>query len=245
MTALISKLTPVCENTRDAIAMKIFAKPTFAPRPPSFFVLDENGPTELDDYVDMLRRQTLADNQLFVFRKETKGAAGADDGGEEEAYSVDRTADGVIGDGKAPLAASGGGGGGATRAPKGKVREMVFDRERWELPFFLGDHEGIDEDELETLVLYGDNRAIFAASTDGKASGNDVTPVKSAKAATTKAAKKAAAAAEAEASIGGRDVNIFAVRVRLGRQSLFGSSCVAIIHYIMDKVHTCPMKLWN
>eukprot|EP00927_Polykrikos_kofoidii_P062537 TRINITY_DN57352_c0_g1_i1.p1 TRINITY_DN57352_c0_g1~~TRINITY_DN57352_c0_g1_i1.p1 ORF type:complete len:343 (-),score=58.19 TRINITY_DN57352_c0_g1_i1:154-1182(-) len=34
------------------------------------------------------------------------------------------------------------------------------------------------------------------------------------------------------------------LRVRLGEVSLLGSHCVVLIHHFLDRVHTCPAKLW-
>ena len=32
--------------------------------------------------------------------------------------------------------------------------------------------------------------------------------------------------------------------LRLGRTSLFGSACITIVHFLLDKLHICPIKLW-
>jgi len=34
-------------------------------------------------------------------------------------------------------------------------------------------------------------------------------------------------------------------RVSLGPTPLLGSSCIAITHYLMDKMHHCPLRLWR
>lgn len=35
------------------------------------------------------------------------------------------------------------------------------------------------------------------------------------------------------------------IPVRIGGASLLGSTCIGAIHYILDKVHCCPRKLWK
>eukprot|EP00933_Yihiella_yeosuensis_P079039 TRINITY_DN9111_c0_g5_i1.p1 TRINITY_DN9111_c0_g5~~TRINITY_DN9111_c0_g5_i1.p1 ORF type:complete len:246 (-),score=45.25 TRINITY_DN9111_c0_g5_i1:150-779(-) len=35
------------------------------------------------------------------------------------------------------------------------------------------------------------------------------------------------------------------VPTRVGTNSLLGSSCVAIVHYILDKYHACPQSVWS
>lgn len=90
-------------------------------------------------------------------------------------------------------------------------------------PMLIGDHEGILEEDLkylrETLTttdVDDDDDASFGTAAQGD----------------TGAHRKE------------WDRERFLTPLRLGRTSLFGSACITIVHFLLDKLHLCPARLW-